>query len=335
MTSPAPLYQSFDAIGFDLDGVIYRGPLAVAGAPETLSELHRLGILVRYVTNNAARPPQAVADQLAGFGVVCSADDVVTSAQATARLMGDALPAGAPVLVVGTAALAHEVAAFGLTPTSRRGPETAAVVIGFDPAMTWDQLNEGCYAVQQGAAFYACNSDLARPTDGGLSIGMGGILMAMGLVLDVAPIMGGKPARPLLDETRRRLQAQRPLFVGDRLDTDIEGAVAAGWASLFVLSGGHGPADLVAAPPRRRPDFLASDISGLLAPARVATLNGDAWQCGRCVANADGARAVITGPVDTIDARLDAWWALANLSWQRADQGAPLDVASAMEGIGR
>jgi len=335
MNDSALLCQSFDAIGFDLDGVIYRGPLPVPGAPETLGELSRFGVPVSYVTNNAARPPQVVADQLASFGVACSAADVVTSAQATARLMASELPSGAEVLVVGSAALSDEIAAVGLKPTDHRGPQTSAVVVGFDPAMTWEQMNQGCYAVQQGAAYYACNSDMTRPTDGGLAIGMGGVLMAMGLVLNVAPVMGGKPARPLLDETRRRLHAEHPLFVGDRLDTDIEGAMVAGWASLFVLSGGHGPADLVAALPQCRPDFLASDIRGLLQPARVASFDGNGWHCGLIVASVGQAGAVIAGPLDSDEQRLDGLWALANLAWQRADQGAPIDVASAMESLTR
>jgi len=330
MTDPEMLCQLFDAIGFDLDGVIYRGPLPIAGAPETLGELHRLGVPVSYVTNNASRPPSAVVDQLAGFGVTCTTSDIVTSGQATAHLMAHTLPAGAEVLVVGSPALADEVAACGLTPTTKRCRDTAAVVVGFNPSMTWDQMNEGCYAVQQGAAFFACNGDLNRPTDSGLSIGMGGILQAMGLALDVAPIMGGKPARPLLDEARRRLGAKRPLFVGDRLDTDIEGAQVAGWASLFVLSGSNGPADLVAAPPQCRPDFLAFDISGLLQPARVAVLSGDTWHCGRASAGANGAEATIAGPLGSADGRLDALWALANLSWAHGGQ---LDVASAIKNL--
>jgi len=275
MTDGAALGTGFDAVGFDRDGVIYRGPVAVPGAPETLSELARLGVRLGYVTNNASRPPDAIAAQLRGFGINCGADDIVTSAQATARLMGDELTAGAEVLIVGSSALADEISAVGLTPAFRRSTETAAIVVGFEPHLTWDDLNEGCYAVQAGAKFYACNDDLTRPTDKGIAIGMGGALLAMGQTLDVTPTMGGKPARPLLDEARRRLGAQRPLFVGDRLDTDIEGAYNAGWASLFVLTGGHGLADLLAAPPAQRPDYLAADVTGLLKPPRTAV--GGTW----------------------------------------------------------
>jgi len=320
------LWRSFDAIGFDLDGVIYRGPEPVPGAPEAISAMQRGGARIGFVTNNAYRPPSAIVDQLRGFGIECRPQDVVTSAQATARLMGDALPAAAEVLIIGSPALADEVAVVGLTPTRRRSAATAAIVVGFDPSLTWDDFNEGCYAVQNGAVYFATNDDLTRPTDQGISIGMGGMLSAIAKPLpDVKPIMGGKPARPLLDETRRRLGAKRPLFVGDRLDTDVEGAFNAGWASLFVLTGGHGPADLVAAPAPQRPTFLTADVAGLLEPPRVAVSTSsadDAIRCGAAVARADADLSVtVDGPLDTAAQRLDALWAVAHVAWQRADHG--------------
>jgi len=331
MTDAAPLWASFDAVGFDLDGVLYRGPLPVPGAPEAVRALQQAGIGIGYVTNNAARPPQAVVDQLAGFGISCTAGDIVTSAQATAHIMAADLPVGAQVLVVGSQALADEVAAVGLTPVWQRSASTAAIIVGFEPELTWSKLNEGCYAVEQGAVFYACNNDLTRPTDAGLAVGTGAILLAMAQPLGgKPPIMGGKPARPLLDEARGRLGAQHPLFVGDRLDTDIEGARVAGWASLFVLSGSHGPSDLVAAPPQRRPDFLAANVGGVLQPARVASFSNGLWRCGEATAVVNGDVAVITGPQETEAQRLDALWALANLAWQCADDGVSCDATNSL-----
>jgi ribonucleotide monophosphatase NagD (HAD superfamily) len=139
--------------------------------------------------------------------------------------------------------------------------------VGYCPPLTWADLNEGCFAVQAGAIWYACNNDYNRPTQEGLAIGMGGILNAMReALIGMDPIMGGKPARPLLDETLRRLGGTHPLFVGDRLDTDIEGAVNAGWDSLFVLSGSHSMDDLASAPEIRHPTYIGDDVSALLSP---------------------------------------------------------------------
>ena len=261
------LVDAYDMVGFDLDGVVYRGPDAVPGAPEVIAELRRKGIRVGFVTNNAQRGPSVVADHLTSLGIECTPEDVVTSAQATARIMAEALPAGAEVFVLGSEALATEISLVGLTPATGRTSSTAAICVGYNPPLRWEDLNQGCFAVQDGAVWYACNDDLNRPTESGIAIGMGGILKAMSEALPGrAPIMGGKPARPLLDETLRRLGGTKPLFVGDRLDTDIEGAYNAGWDSLFVLTGSHTLADLEKAPPHQRPTYIGQDLRALLDP---------------------------------------------------------------------
>ncbi|MCL2736713.1 MAG: HAD-IIA family hydrolase [Propionibacteriaceae bacterium] len=263
----ADLVDGYDLVGFDLDGVVYTGPEAVPGAASTIAEIRRRGIKVGFVTNNAQRGPQAVSEHLSRLGIPCAPEDVVTSAQATARVMAERLPAGAEVFVLGTQALVDEIAAVGLSPVETRSADTRAICVGYHPGLTWEQLNEGCFAVQDGATWYACNNDLNRPAPEGLAIGMGGILKAMGEALPgLAPRMGGKPAQPLFDETVRRLGGTRLLFVGDRLDTDVEGATLAGWDSLFVLSGSHSMADLEVAPPSQRPTYIGPDLTCLVAP---------------------------------------------------------------------
>lgn len=260
--------DAYDTALFDLDGVIYLGEVAVPGAPETIAALRERGVKVGFVTNNAARSPEAVAAHLVELGIPAGPEDIVTSAQAVARLMADHLPAGAGVLVAGSPALAAEVRAVGLVPVASRHDGPAAVVVGFWPQLTWAEINEACFAVQAGAAWYGCNPDLTRPSMEGEAIGLGTMLNAMRVTMpDKEPILAGKPCRPLLDETLRRLGAEHPIFVGDRLDTDIEGAHVVGIDSLFVLSGSHTAADLVVAAPDQRPTYVAQDISGLLAPA--------------------------------------------------------------------
>jgi glycerol-1-phosphatase len=285
------LIDAYDAALFDLDGVIYLGAHAVPGVAEAITALRERGVKLGFVTNNAARSPQAVAEHLQTLGIAATAADVVTSAQAVARLMAAALPAGAPVLVAGTPALVAEIQAVGLTPVASSAESPAAVVVGYAPELTWADLNEACFAVQAGAIWYGCNPDRTRPQVEGQAIGLGAMLDAMRVTMpELEPILAGKPRRPLLDETLRRLGAKHPIFVGDRLDTDIEGAHVAGIDSLFVLSGSHGSDDLRAAPPEQRPTYMAADISGLLHP-----------------------------PVGTGDGPLDDLWRSAEAAWQAAD----------------
>ena len=284
--------DAYDTAVFDLDGVIYLGPVAVPGVADAITALRDRGVRVGFVTNNAARSPQEVADHLQELGIVSAPDDIVTSAQAVARLMATRFSEGSPVLVAGTAALEAEIRAVGLTPVSSSAEHPIAVVVGYAPQLRWADLNDACLAVQAGAIWYGCNADRTRPQPEGQAIGMGAILDAMRVTMPGnEPILAGKPRRPLLDETLRRLGAKHPIFVGDRLDTDIEGAHVAGIDSLFVLSGSHGPEDLLAAPPEQRPTYVAADISGLLQPA-----------------------------VGTGDAPLDDLWRSALAAWQAADR---------------
>jgi HAD superfamily hydrolase (TIGR01450 family) len=350
------LVDPYDCVGFDLDGVIYRGPDGVPGAAEAIAELRRRGKKLGFVTNNAQRPPQAVVDHLNRLGVPATVEDVVTSAQAEARLMAAELPPGAEVLIVGSRALADEIALVGLAPTFQRSPATQAIVVGFEPGLTWEDFNQGCYAVQQGARYYACNDDQTRPTDQGIAIGMGGMLAAIERALPgLTPPKAGKPFRPLMDETSRRLGAERMIFVGDRLDTDIEGAVTVGVDSLFVLSGSHGKHHLAAAGPTRRPTWLAWDVRGLVEPPRLASVAGDESRCRAAVARVTAGRVVLdrrSGPDghdaeedqafdrrprpdvdDAKEAQADALWAVLTLLWDHADRGAALDVADALDGL--
>jgi HAD superfamily hydrolase (TIGR01450 family) len=291
------LIDSYDCALFDLDGVIYLGAHAVPGVAEAITALRERGVRLGFVTNNAARSPQTVAEHLQELGIDATADDVVTSAQAVARLMAAALPEGAPVLVVGTPALVAEVRAVGLTPVASSDDLPAAVVVGYAPQLTWADLNDACFAVQAGAVWYGCNPDRTRPQVEGQAIGLGAMLDAMRVTMpEQEPILAGKPRRPLLDETLRRLGATHPIFVGDRLDTDIEGAHVVGIDSLFVLSGSHGADDLLAAPPEQRPTYLAADISGLLNPP-VGTGDGSLDELWRSAVeawhDADGARGTV------------------------------------------
>jgi HAD superfamily hydrolase (TIGR01450 family) len=325
------LIDRYDAVGFDLDGVIYRGPQAVPGAADTVTELRLCGLRVGFVTNNAQRAPDAVVEHLVRLGIDCTTTDIVTSAQATARVMAAELPAGAEVLIIGTAALAAEVAAVGLTPVAARSQATAAIVVGFNPDQRWDDFNQGCYAVQGGARWYACNNDQTRPTEHGIAIGMGGLLAAMTRALPgLTPTMAGKPFRPLLDETVRRLEAQSLLFVGDRLDTDIEGARRAGLDSLFVLSGSHGAVQLATAGPECRPTWLGWDASALLEPPRVAWSDGPICRCGTALAWGDGEVVRLDEVAADPMAQLDALWAVLQVVWAAADQGEALDYAQAL-----
>ncbi len=312
------LVDSYDAALFDLDGVIYLGPMVIDGVPEALAELRSTGVHVGFVTNNAARTPATVAAHLEDLGITATTTDVVNSTQATVRMLQADLPKGTRILVVGTDALADQLREGGFEPVRTLEDEPVAVVQGYHPALEWHQLELGAIAIQNGAQWYATNPDMTRPTERGILPGCGAQVAVVRACVDVDPKVAGKPFRPLLDETVLRLGAEHPIFVGDRLDTDIEGANAVNMDSLFVFTGAHGKKDLLAAEPIARPTHLGWDVAALLHTAHAVEVvdSGRLIRCGeQLIQLSDGDASLATQPKDT-ESQLDALRALLHAVWE-------------------
>jgi glycerol-1-phosphatase len=275
-----PLADVYDAALLDLDGVVYLSGAAVAGATQALAEARNRRMRMAFVTNNASRSPSAIAAQLNRLGVPVDPAEVVTSAQAAARLIAERLPAGSPVLVVGGIGLRIALRERGLRPVSTAAERPAAVVQGYAPGIDYSLLAEGGLAVRAGAWFVASNADLTLPTAHGLQPGNGSLVQVIATATGQQPVVAGKPEPPLLTEAVARSGAARPLVVGDRLDTDIEGAVRVGADSMLVLTGVSQPADAVLAPAGQRPTYLAHDLSGLLEPHPPVSVARSEFRCG-------------------------------------------------------
>jgi glycerol-1-phosphatase len=277
---PIPLSEHYDAALVDLDGVVYLGASPIPGAAEALADAARHGMKRAYVTNNASRTPHAIAAQLRGMGVGATAADIVTAAQAAAHMLADRLPAGTAVLVVGGTGLRLAVRDRGLRPVTAAASRPAAVVQGYSPDISYGLLAEAALALEAGALYVASNIDATLPTLRGPQPGNGALVQVLVHATGRTPIVAGKPELPLHAESVQRVGAVRPLVVGDRLDTDIEGAVRGGADSLLVLTGVTTPVDLLLAPAQRRPAYLAADLSGLnVAQPEVAAHDG-AFSCG-------------------------------------------------------
>jgi len=281
------LAAGYDLVIFDLDGVVYLIDKPIPGAAEAVDRLRGEGTAVAYATNNASRRAADVAELLTGMGVTAAPDEVLTSAGASAAVLAERLPAGAPVLVVGADALRAEVRDAGLTPVTTLEEEPAAVVQGYGPEVGWRILAEAALAVRAGAIWVATNTDRTLPSPRGALPGNGSLVAVLRTALDREPdLVVGKPQPALFTTAASLSGATRPLAVGDRLDTDIQGAVGAGMDSLLVLTGVSTPADLLTAPAERRPTFVSADLSGLfrtLGEARVplASAEGTGWEVSR------------------------------------------------------
>jgi HAD superfamily hydrolase (TIGR01450 family) len=325
--SDQPLCAAYDVALLDLDGVIYLGGKAIPGAPDALAQAARAGMRAAFVTNNASRSPSRIAAQLAGLGVPATAADVVTSAQAAARLLAERLPAGARVLVAGGTGLRIALHEQNLRPVSAAAEHPAAVVQGYSPDLSYALLAEAALAIRAGAWYVATNADGTLPTPRGPQPGNGSIIELLVTATGVRPVVAGKPEPPLHAESVRRTGARHPLVVGDRLDTDIEGAVRGHADSLLVLTGVSTPADAILAPPQCRPTYLARDLGGLLTShPEVTRADGGGWSCGGWTARLapDGGKLGRSGSGDPVDALR----ALCRAAWT-ADAPVTRDVAAA------
>jgi glycerol-1-phosphatase len=328
---PKTLAEAYDVLLFDLDGVVYIGGTAIPGAPEALQKAKQAGAHVAYVTNNASRTPAAVAALLDGMGAPATEADVVTSAQAAARLLADKLPPKSKVLVIGGTALRLAVRERGLVPVSTAAEDPVVVVQGFAPGIDYGRLAEGGLAVRAGALFVGTNADATIPSARGTAPGNGSLLKVIEQATGTAPIVAGKPEPPLHRESVIRTGAQRPLVIGDRLDTDIEAAYNTGTDSLLVLTGVDNPHTVTLAPEHRRPTYIAENLDALMQPYPDVTVTEAGVTCGGWTAAANEAGTLaLTGT----GAAIDGLRALATAAWAAHDKHGGLDadqVAAALD----
>lgn len=270
------LVDRYDALIVDLDGVVYRGDPAVDHAVESLSGA---GLPIQFATNNASRPPSAVGDHLRRLGLRIEDASVATSSQAAAWVLTRHLSRGARVLAIGGPGVADALRDEGFVPVTSVADEPVAVVQGYGPAVTAEDLAQAAYAVQGGALWLATNTDHTLPTASGFAPGNGALVLAVGAAVGRGPeLVAGKPDEPLYLMCAERLGVEpaRILAIGDRLETDIEGATAAGMDSLLVLTGVHGVHDAVTARAAARPTWIATDLRALFADEQELAPAADA-----------------------------------------------------------
>jgi HAD superfamily hydrolase (TIGR01450 family) len=275
-TEVATPLDGVDLILTDLDGVVYAGPGAIPHAVESLNRAAE-SVKVGYITNNAARTDKAVAEHLSALGLNVHASDVVTSPQAAVRLLAGQVPEGSRILVIGGEGLSYEVEKGGFVVVHSADDSPAAVIQGFSPDLGWKDLAEASFALaagpdgQPGIPWVATNTDWSIPVARGIAPGNGTLVSAVHSAVGRLPLVAGKPEVAIFDEAVNRFGAESPIFIGDRLDTDVLGANRAGIASALVLTGIDKAKQVLAANSDSRPRYILEDLRGLAEPYPVAT----------------------------------------------------------------
>lgn len=270
MPDQEPLH-GIDLLLADLDGVVYKGADAIPYAVESINRAAE-SMRVGFLTNNASRTDASVARHLTRLGLSVETSDVVTSPQAAVRMLADVVPAGSTVLVVGGEGLVSEVTKAGFVPTDSADANPAAVIQGFFIDIGWKHLAEAAFALNSDPEmpWVATNTDWTIPVARGIAPGNGTMVAAVHAAVTRLPAVAGKPEPAIFEEAVLRFGAKHPLFIGDRLDTDILGANRAGMPSALVFTGIDGPKQVIAADEKSRPTFLLSDLRELHEPYPAA-----------------------------------------------------------------
>ena len=298
-----------DLLLADLDGVVYTGADALPYAVESINRAQK-SMRVGYITNNASRTADSVAQHLSDLGLTVVGDDVVTSPQAAIVLLEELVPAGSTILVVGGEGLTSVVEAHGFRVTRSAEDSPAAVIQGFHPSVAWTDLAEAAFALRApadgspGIPWVATNTDWTIPQARGTAPGNGTLVSAVHTAVGRLPVVAGKPERAIFDAAIERFAASRALFLGDRLDTDILGANRAGIASALVMTGIDGAKQVLAVAEDSRPTYLLGDLRELFEPYPAPVEDTDAatgdrlFRSGSAVVRLAGAAVTIDAPGD-------------------------------------
>lgn len=320
------LVESHDVALMDLDGVAYEGAKPIAYAAEGMAAAKALGVRTQYVTNNASRNPQSVAAQLTEHGIPTPPEEIFTSAMAAVILAERRHGAGATVLGIGGEGLFTAIAESSLSQVESADDRPTVIIQGLSKTLGWPELTEATLAISFGADFIATNMDSTLPTERGPVLGNGSLVAAVVYATGVQPADAGKPGPLIFELASQRAHAASPIAVGDRLGTDIRGAVASGIPSLHVLTGISTAREVVTAPIEQRPTYLGLDLRDLSLPYPDIAGNDGVWTCSGATAEfREGVLYVSGRPLaaDSAIVSLDEYRALTHAAWNRPD-GAPL-----------
>jgi len=265
-------YNKIRAAVFDMDGVLWEGNRALDGLTDMFDWLHGQGIPYILATNNSSKTPADYVTKLAGMDVHgVDESRIVTSSIATAAYLAKRYPAGTKVHVLGMNGLRHALQEVGFD-VDDEALEVEVVVSGIDFELTYEKLKQAALRLHSDAAFICTNPDKTFPSTEGIIPGAGSLLAALETASGRQATVIGKPHAPMYQIALERLGTApaETLMVGDRLDTDIDGALAMGMPTALLFSGVTTPEMLITSP--IQPDVAYEDM-----PSLVRAWAGDAW----------------------------------------------------------
>jgi 4-nitrophenyl phosphatase len=231
-------FSDIEAVVMDMDGVLWTGDVALPGLVPFFDLLRARNIPFALATNNSGKSPATYVQKLAKMGVLgVREDQIITSGTATASYLQTRYAPGTPVHVLGGDGLRQVMSDAGFQIVDQ---DARAVIVGLDPQLTYERLKRAALLIRAGAEFIATNQDRTIPVPEGLAPGAGSLVAALSAATDREPAVTiGKPGAPMFEAALRVLGTapECTLMIGDRLNTDIEGAARVGLKTALVLTG--------------------------------------------------------------------------------------------------
>jgi glycerol-1-phosphatase len=234
----SPLLRNYDHVLLDLDGCVWVQETCTPHAREALAELRGAGKTIAFLTNGSRLSPEECVRKLWSLGLQASLEEIVTVGSAIQYVLADRRPR-TPTYVIGSAAMFRHVADSGqrIVNGTEQAPRAEIVVIAGHDGFDFAELRTATQAVLAGAEMIAAGRDRTFPAADGLWPGTGAIVAALEYATERTARSVGKPDPLIFETALDRLGPGRALMVGDRLDSDLAGAAAAGLDGAIVLTG--------------------------------------------------------------------------------------------------
>lgn len=241
-------FTNIEALIIDMDGVLWEGSQPLPGLNDFFQCLREQQLSFILATNNASLTQQQYITKLKGMGVSISKDEILTSSMAVAFYLRDQVnPSKTTIYVIGEDGLRLPLIEQGfnlitidkLSDCDPKKVKPDYIVCGLDRSLTWDKMAIATLYLNAGTQFIASNADTSLPMELGTVLGNGSILAALQTATNIAPTVIGKPQVIMYQQAIKFLGTakEHTIAIGDRLDTDILGAVNTGIRSIMVLTG--------------------------------------------------------------------------------------------------
>jgi len=269
-----PPITNIQALIIDMDGVLWEGNRALPGLEDFFNLLRDQQLAFILATNNASLTQDQYIAKLLSMGITVSAEEILTSSMATAHYLSEQVdPYSSRVLVIGEEGLRQPLIKKGFTlidkAFNKRDKAADFVICGLDRQLNWDKLAEASLHISAGAQFIATNADTTLPTERGPVLGNGAILAALQAATNTTATIIGKPEAIMYQQAIKILNSnpEQTIAIGDRLNTDILGAVNTGIRSIMVLSGISNEDDLQSI--NYQPTWIMQDLRDITAALAI------------------------------------------------------------------